>query len=130
MAEYPNIGLLRRAYEAFDKGDIPTISKLFSKDIVWHWPGKGPLCGDYAGLDAVLAVFGKMAELSGGSFRAEVHDILANDEHGVALTRSIGSHLGKQINMPNVDVFHIRDGKVTEFWSFAMDQHAEDGFWS
>jgi len=130
MAEHPNAGLLRRAYEAFDKGDMATISELLSKDVVWHWPGRGPLCGDYVGLDAVLAVFGKMAELSGGTFTAPVHDILANDEHGVALTRSVGSRLGRQLNTPNVDVSHIVDGKVTEFWSFAMDQHAEDEFWS
>jgi ketosteroid isomerase-like protein len=129
MAEHPNTGLVRRGYEAFAKGDVATATELFSKDIVWHVPGSGPLCGDHVGRDAVFAVFGKMAELS-GDFRAEVHDILANDEHAVALTRSVGSRQGKQLNMPNVDVWHIREGKFTEFWSFAMDQRAEDEFWS
>jgi ketosteroid isomerase-like protein len=129
MAEHPNIGRLRKVYEAFAKGDMATLTELFSQDIVWHWPGACPLSGDHVGRDAVFAVFGKMAERS-GDFTAEVHDILANDEHAVALTRSVGNRQGKQLNMPNVDVCHIRDGKVTEFWSFAMDQRAEDQFWS
>jgi hypothetical protein len=31
-------------------------------------------------------LFGKMMELSGGTFQVEVQDILANGKHGVALT--------------------------------------------
>ena len=130
MAEHPNVGLLRRGYEAFAKGDMATITELWSEDIVWHWPGAGALCGDHVGRDAVFAVFGRMAELSGGDFGVEVHDVLANDEHAVALTRSIGNRQGKQLDVSNVDIYHIRDGKVMEFWSFPEDQRAEDEFWS
>ena len=82
------------------------------------------------GARAVFAVLGRMAELSGGDFRVELHDVLANDEHAVALSRSIGNRQGKQLDVSNVDIYHIRDGKVTEFWSIAEDQRAEDEFWS
>jgi hypothetical protein len=27
-------------------------------------------------------------------------------------------------------VMHLRDGKVTEFWSYPAVQHEADGFWS
>ncbi len=27
-------------------------------------------------------------------------------------------------------VFHIRDGKVTEFWDAQVDQYAADEFWA
>jgi len=84
---HPNEDLLRRGYDAFGRGDMAAISELFADDIVWHVPGNNPLAGDYKGRDNVLAYFGKSVELTGGTLRVEVHDILANDEHGVALTR-------------------------------------------
>ena len=127
MAEHPNAVLIRRTYEATD---IATLAGFYAEDMVWHWPGTGPLCGDYKGRDAILAAFARIQELSGRSFRIEVHDVLANDEHGVALTRWTASRQGKQLNLLDTDVYHIRDGKVVEFWSFVEDQRLDDEFWS
>lgn len=127
---HPNEDLMRRGYEAFGKGDMATIAELFADDIVWHAPGKSPLSGDYKGLDSVLALFGKTAELSGGTLKLEVHDILANDEHGVALLRGTAQRGGKSLDNNSVQVFHIRDGKVVETWFHPGDQAANDEFWS
>ena len=63
---HPNEDLIRQGYEAFGKGDMDTIRKLFADDIVWHAPGRNPMSGDYRGVDDVLAFFGKTIELSGG----------------------------------------------------------------
>ncbi len=127
MAEHPNALLIRRTYEATD---IARLAGLYGGDVVWHWPGTGRLCGDYNGRDAVLTVFGRIQELCGGTFRIEVHDVLANDEHAVALTRWTASRQGKQLNVRDTDVYHIRDGKVVEFWSFVEDQRLDEEFWS
>ena len=129
MSEHPNVTLLRKGYGAFATGDIATITALWSEDIIWHWPGRGPLCGDHKGRETVLGIFARMAELA-PDFHAQVIDLLANDEHGVAITRSIGSQPGKNLNTMNVDIYRIRDGKIIEFWSFNEDQRAEDDFWS
>ena len=29
-----------------------------------------------------------------------------------------------------VHVFHMKDGKITEFWAYAEDQNLVDEFWS
>ena len=131
MAEHPNAALIRRVYEAFIKGGyIATITELFSEDVVWHLPGAHPLSGEHRGRDAVLAAFRRFEELSGGTIQIELHDVLANDEHAVALLRARGSREGKQYRSREIDVYHIKDGKVTEFWSFSEDQRATDDFWS
>ena len=130
MAEHPNVGLMRRGYDAFAKGDMATLRELFADNIVWHAPGTGPLSGDYKGRDAVFAFFARIAEMSGGTFRIELHDVLANDEHAVALARLTASRQGKQLAANEADVFHIRNGKVTEFWPMAEDQGAFDEFFS
>jgi hypothetical protein len=48
-------------------------------------PGRNPLSGDYRGKQEVFALFGKRAEQTAGTFRAEVHHLLADDTHGVGL---------------------------------------------
>lgn len=127
---HPNEDLLRRGYDAFGKGDMATIAELFADDIVWHVSGENPLAGDYKGRDSVLAFFGKTMELTGGTLKVEVHDILANDEHGVALIRGSAQRGGKNLDDNGVQVFHLRDGKAVETWTHQGDQAATDKFWS
>ncbi len=130
MADHPNAELLRKGYEAFDKGDMAALTELFAADCVWHVPGNSPISGEHRGREAVFAAFAKTVELSGGSFKIELHDVLANDEHTVALTRATGSRQGRQLSSLDTDVYHISNRKVTEFWSFAEDQRLTDEFWS
>ena len=131
MAEHPNAALIKRAHDAFANGNyVPVWTELFSRDVVWHLPGNGPLAGDHRGRDAVLAAMRRFEQLSGGTIRTEVHDILANDEHAVALLRATGTRGAKRYEALEMDVYHISDGKVTEFWSFSEDQRLTDEFWS
>ena len=127
---HPNEDLLRRGYDAFGSGDMATIAGLFADDIVWHFPGRNPLAGDYKGRDEVLAFFAKSMEMAGGTLKVEVHDVLANDEHGVGLFRATGQRGTKRLADNGVNVFHIKDGKATEVWSHAGDPVAVDEFWS
>ena len=130
MADHPNATLLRKGYEAFGKGDMATLTDLFSEDVVWHFPGNNQLSGVHRGRDAVFAIFAKTTQLSGGTFKIDAHDVLANDEHAVALTRGTASREGKQLEAVECTVYHIKGGKVTEFWSFPEDQRVTDEFWS
>ena len=59
MADHPNADLIRRAYAAFQQGDLDTVRSLFDADIVWHAPGNNQLSGDHSGVDNVLALFGR-----------------------------------------------------------------------
>ena len=130
MADHPNATLLRKGYEAFGKGDMATLTDLFSEDVVWHFPGNNQLSGVHRGRDAVFAIFARTTQLSGGTFKIDVHDVVANDVHAVALTRATASRQGKQYDAMDTDVYHVSGGKVTEFWSFAEDTKKADEFWS
>ncbi len=130
MADHPNATLLRNGYEAFGRGDMAVLTELFAENVVWHLPGNNQLSGVHRGRDAVFGIFAKTTQLSGGTFKIDVHDVLANDEHAVALTRATGSRQGKQLNSLDTDVYHVSDGKVTEWWSFVEDGRVADEFWS
>lgn len=130
MADHPNAELLRRGYAAFSAGDMDTVSSLFAEDITWHNPGNNPLSGDYVGKEAVFGFFGKLMELTGGTTRLEVHDVVANDEHGVGLVQNHSERGGRTLDTRAVHVWHMRDGKATEFWNFVEDAAAVDEFFN
>ena len=72
----------------------------------------------------------QLAERAGGTFRLDLHDVLANDEHVVALTNATAQREGKTLNDNGAQVFHVTDGKVSEQWFHPGDQYASDEFWS
>ena len=127
---HANEELVRSGYEAFQKADMEAVRALFADDIVWHVGGRSPLAGDYRGPDEVLGFLGRTMEMTGGSFSLEIHDLLANDEHGIALVLARGQRDGKTLDDRQVHVLHLRGGKVTEFWGHPGDQYALDEFWS
>lgn len=131
MAEHSNASLIRRLHQALARGDyVSTLTELFADDVVWHLPGRGPLAGDHVGREAVFAAMRRFEDLSNGTIRVEVHDVLASDAHAVALLRATATRDGKLYDSLEMDVYHVRDGKITEFWSFAEDQRLTDEFWS
>jgi ketosteroid isomerase-like protein len=130
-AQHANIQRSRRAYEAFDKADMATVSELMADDVLWHVSGSSPIAGDYKGKDAVFGFFGKLMELTGGTFKIKVHDILANDEHSVTLVSVTAERDGKKLDSRAVHITHPdSQGRVKEFWSFDEDQAAADKFFS
>jgi uncharacterized protein len=123
---HPNEDLIRRGYDAFSRGDMDTLRELFHPDIVWHAPGRSQLSGDHRGVDTVLGYFARTMELTGGAFRVEVHDVVANDEHGVGLHKVYAERQGRSLEDNSTLVFHVRDGKVTEVWQYWADLYAAD----
>jgi ketosteroid isomerase-like protein len=125
-----NLENLRRAYKAFSAGDMETIGGLIADDTVWHIFGRSHLSGDLKGKAAVFEFFGKLMAETGGTFRLEVHDVLANDEHSVGLVTARAEKDGKKLESRAVHVIHTdSDGRNKEFWSFEEDQRATDAFW-
>ncbi len=127
---HPDEDLVRRAYEAFAAGDPDTIEGLLADDVEWHLPGDNPLAGDYRGKQQVLEVLARSTERSGGTLRVELHDLLANDQHTVALARLRAERQGRTLDDTTVQVFHVEGGEITSSWTHPFDQRHVDDFWS
>lgn len=125
-----NEQLLRMGYEAYERGDVEAVMGLFADDIKWHSPGRNPVSGDYKGKDELLAFFGKKMELSGGTFRERVEDVLANDNQAIGLVTFLAERGAKTLQMRTVHVVQVQEGKVSEFWEYYSDQYMWDAFWS
>jgi uncharacterized protein len=128
---HPNAERFLAGYQAFMTGDMEALRREYlTGDVVWHAFGDGALSGDFHGADDVIALFGRTFEMSGGTFRVEVHDALANDEHAVVLGTVTADRAGKRLHQRYTHVAHMRDGKLSESWIFSEDQAAVDSFWS
>lgn len=125
MEEHPNASAVRAGLDAFTRGDPETLQDLLADDIVWHAPGDDPYSGDFVGKQATMERMRRMAK-TGIVWDFAIHDVLASDDHVVVLidatlTKGAASSHGRQ-----VQVMHLRDGKMTEFWAMNEDQAAND----
>ena len=118
-----NADAVRAAYQAFGSGDIETVANFLAEDSVWHVTGSGVLSGDYKGRDGVLGFLGKLMEETGGTFKTELHEVVADDAHAVALIDVSATRNGKSVNAKQAAVYHMRDGQSTEAW-FMYDDGA------
>jgi ketosteroid isomerase-like protein len=128
MADNP--ALLRHAYHAFADGDIATVLQTLAADITWHVPGRSPLSGDYRGHDEVIGFFTKAMELSGGTLRVDVDELLADGDRVVALTTVSAQRDGRRWSSPEVHVWRLVGGVAVDFREYQGDQQSEDEFWT
>ena len=124
---HPNGELVRKLYDAFDKADLDTIQNSIAEDAVLELAGNGPLAGTYKGKDEILGLLGELVSRSDGTFKAQVHDILANDEHVVVLSATSAQRGDKSMKDRGAEIFHVSDGKITEafFTGMNLDQFHE-----
>ena len=123
---HQNEEALRAAGEAIAKGDVDAFLGHYADDVVVHYPGTSPLAGEHRGKQAFMNVFARFAEITGAPPQIEVHDILANDTHGVILQTVRIERKGLSIDARQVVVSHFRDGKVAEIWPSYLDQNEVD----
>ncbi|WP_437912964.1 nuclear transport factor 2 family protein [Sorangium sp. So ce302] len=115
----PKVGtseIYRIVRNAFAKGDIDTLNEYIHPDVVWHFPGKGPLAGDIQGRDAALAFMSEVLEKMGEAFRVEPIAVAASGNYGFSWQRVTAGRDKAKLDMIEAVVFKVRDGKIVEVW--------------
>jgi uncharacterized protein (TIGR02246 family) len=115
-SEHPNAQLVRQGMDAFNTGNMEAYADLIADDVVWHQIGAPTLEGKQALYEAMAG--------SGGdySIKAELHDVVANDDHAVSLVEATATRAdGRTLTYRTAEIMHIRDGKLVERWAFAED---------
>ncbi len=120
--EHPNAAIVRAGLEAFNAGNMQAMGELLDENVIWHEIGSPePVRGT-----AALA-----ARLSGqydAQVTATLHDVVANDEHTVALISAHATRDGRTFDYNVAETYHIRDGKIIERWAFSDDTAAINDF--
>ena len=128
---HTNEEIVRQGYKAFGEGDMGTLRTLFAPDAVHVATGTNPLSREYKGVDDVLGYYGKLFELSGGTFRAELKSTKAEGDDTVVATHRDKAQRGdKTLDQDETLTFTISGGKFTRLVEKHSDPAAYDTFWS
>jgi ketosteroid isomerase-like protein len=131
VAMHPNAEIVRRFLEAQQRADAAVLIDLMADDIVWHVPGKNLLSRDYNGKAEVAGFFARARELSGGTVRTDLIEVLGGDVYAIALVRVHAEREGKSLGGQfQAFTYRIENGKVAEFWFMVEDRYAVDAFWT
>ncbi len=127
---HPNEGLVRRLYAARERGDLDTVREILAPDVVWTDPYPPPFGGTFHRRDALFEGLFAAIENDLEASGLELHDVVANDEHAVALVNWWAVRGGRRMDGREVGIYHVRDGRVTEVWFITEDKQASDEFFS
>jgi uncharacterized protein len=126
MQEHPNVTLVKQGFEAFDRRDFDWIMQHFAEDIVWHVGGTSKLAGSYQGMQEISELFARQEKVLGDA-QLDAHDIVGNDEHVIVIGSGVAPDPdGGTAEWKWANVFHVKDGKVTEVWGLSEDPTAID----
>lgn len=129
-AEHANAALVRRIFGAFARKEGFSLRDVFADDAVWTVPGRGAMAGVYRGREQIFRFLGRLPKETEGTYGSALIDILASDERAAALYRASGRRHGRRLELDQLLLFTIRDGKVTDVLALPSDPDAFEEFWA
>lgn len=121
---HPNVSLVAEAYDALNRRDLDGFISAFADDAVLHGPG-----GQVEGKESILALVHELIELSRDSLVIDLHDVLANDDHTVALQITKAQLGNRKLEDRVAYVFHVNDRRLIQDAYFTGDPRVQDEFY-
>ena len=125
MEDHPNAVLVRRSLEALNSGDMESMVALLDDDVEWYEIGRAEPIRGKAALAQRIG-----SGLSDTQFSGVIHDVVANDDHTIALVETTATRGGRSLTYRTAEITHVRDGKVTARWAFSDDTAAINEFFA
>jgi len=93
--------------------------------------GKNQFSGDHKGRDNILAMYGKLGELTGGTFKAKPN-LFTTDGRGTVIVQHdyVGTRDGNDVGQKNALLFRIEGGKIVELTDTTSDLSVFDKNWA
>lgn len=116
-----SVEVVRGAYDAFGRGDVPGVLAAMADDIKWYEAEGMPYGGVYHGGEAVVQnVFGPIVQ-DIPNFAVTPEEFIASGDTVAVVVRytGTGKDTGNELDLPVVHVWDVRDGKLARFRQFA-----------
>ena len=126
--DHPNAALTRRLFAAFGR-DPKVIAAALARDVVWRVPGNTVMSGEYRGPRAVVEFLRRTGLETDGTYRSQLHTVVADDEWGLAVYRAYGTRNGIDLDVDQALVIRYADGQLKEVTAVPLDS-TFDAFWA
>ena len=114
--------VIRRYFETVHS-NVQAVTDRYAQDAVVHYIGRHRLGGDHRGREEIRALFARSREAFGGTQRLDLHDVVANQGHAVALLDASAERDGRRVRWHRLVVFHLEGDLIREQWIHDSDQH-------
>jgi ketosteroid isomerase-like protein len=111
---HPNENQLRRLYGVFAQGDVEGFLDGCTDDVVFAVPGYATVSGSHTRAEFpswIQEVIGR----TGGTFREDIVEVFANDEHGVLLLVHTFERDGQSYEYQTAHIVEFRDSKIARW---------------
>jgi uncharacterized protein len=124
-----NEALVRRIFDAFARKQGLSLRDVFAEDAIWHVPGASVMAGTYRGRSEIFRFLARLPKLTNGTYGSRLIDVLVSGERAAALYRASGEREGRSLDIDQLLLFTIREGRVSEVLALPNDPLAFDEFW-
>jgi len=123
MSTEENAQIVKDAYAAFGRRDVPGLLALLAEDVEWHNPGVYPLAGTYRGRNKVanfLQKFPQDLEI----LSLDPHEFVAQGNRVLVARweRTTVKATNQTFEADWIHAFTVRDGKIAEFREYTDRQ--------
>lgn len=125
-----NVARIRDLFRAWLVRDAMAVARLIGDAVVWRVPGQSAMAGEYRGRAEIFAFLRRTADLTDGTYRADLIDVWGGDEVVVGLYRATGERDGRRLDIPQALVFRFEGEELREVLAVPGDPAAFDSFWS
>jgi ketosteroid isomerase-like protein len=102
---------------------------VIADDAVWRVPGTTQVSREYRGRDEIFGLFRETRRLTDGTYASELRWALADGDHAVAVYRARGTRDGREIDIDQILLIGLRDGRWQEVDAVPTDPQAFEAFW-
>ncbi len=121
--------LTRRVFGAFGENADADLGRARPATSSGACPGNTAMSGEYRGRRDVVEFLRRTGLETDGTYRSELHTVLANDEWGLAVYRAYGRRNGIDLDIEQAFVIRFEDGCWKEVTAVPLDA-VFDAFWA
>ena len=120
-----DLDTVRRAYDAFARGDLETLGTFLAPDIEWRTTANVPFMGNYVGLDEFLRGMNDWASAF-EEITTQVEEMIDAGDKVIVChrMRGRGRDSGVEVDLAICQVVAVRDGKLVSMHDYATRDEA------
>lgn len=109
-----NVELLKKAYDAFGRGDIPVVLGVLDENVEWNVPEAVPHGRRVRGRDEVAGFFQGLGAMW-SDFGVKIDDFVAEGDRVVVIGRAEGKYGETKTGYGFVHAWTMKDGVAVRF---------------